>query len=252
MNPINNVQPQKVALSIKRYSSLSITAKSILATGVLASVIGSFVYFASTSSPWISHQSRDFVEEAQKAERQNAFTALGAIVIPSIPEADIFAAANSMGLSKESRDALLVSLKEHDLSPAPNASASPDMPNQDKVVPSNVASGSAKIKTEATVDPMLAKKTSSVRLAWITLWDTDAEDGDVVRIDSQGYHRTVTLTKQPVTIAIPVPKEGTINVTGVRDGEGGGITVGLASGESRAVFPIMSVGQTLGLRVKVR
>ena len=87
-------------------------------------------------------------------------------------------------------------------------------------------------------------------LAWITLWDTDAEDGDVVRIDSGGYSRTITLSKQPVTIAVPVPHDSVISVTGIRDGEGGGITVGLASGASRAVFPIMSVGQTLGLRAQ--
>ena len=55
----------------------------------------------------------------------------------------------------------------------------------------------------------------------------------------------------PVTFAIPIPVSGNINITGIQDGEGGGITVGLASGESKTVFPIMSVGQVLGLRVKV-
>jgi hypothetical protein len=90
-----------------------------------------------------------------------------------------------------------------------------------------------------------------VRLAWISLWDTDVEDGDTVRIDSYCYSRTVVLKKQPVTFAIPVPESGVINVTGVSDGDGGGITVGLASGPSRAIFPIMSPGQLLGLRIKV-
>ncbi len=88
------------------------------------------------------------------------------------------------------------------------------------------------------------------RLAWVTLWDTDAEDGDVVRIESNGLSRTITLSKQPLTIAVPVPADSVIKVIGVRDGEGGGITVGFASGAARAVFPIMSVGQTLGLRVR--
>jgi hypothetical protein len=59
----------------------------------------------------------------------------------------------------------------------------------------------------------------------------------------------VTLTKQPVRFAVPVPRDGVIKITGIRDGEGGGITVGLASGTSQAVFPIMSVGQTLDLKV---
>jgi hypothetical protein len=95
----------------------------------------------------------------------------------------------------------------------------------------------------------LAEALEPLRLAWVTLWDTDAEDGDVVRLDSEGYSRTVTLAKKPVTFAVPVPRDGIIKVTGIRDGEGGGITVGLASGASQAVFPIMSEGQTLGLKV---
>ncbi len=67
----------------------------------------------------------------------------------------------------------------------------------------------------------------------------------VIRIDSQGYSRTVALAKAPITLAIPVPTNGIVNITGVRDGEGGGVTVGLASGASKAVFPIMSVGQSV-------
>lgn len=90
-----------------------------------------------------------------------------------------------------------------------------------------------------------------MRLAWITLWDTDAQDGDAVRIDSQGYSRTVTLTNAPVTFAIPVPASGAVQISGIRDGEGGGITVGLASGPASILLPIMSVGQVLPLKVKV-
>jgi hypothetical protein len=96
-----------------------------------------------------------------------------------------------------------------------------------------------------------ANSNHRLRLAWLTLWDTDVEDKDVVRIDSQGYSRTVTLTKEPLTFAIPVPADGVVKVTGIRDGDGGGITVGLASGASKAVFPVMSIGQVLGLRVRV-
>jgi hypothetical protein len=95
-----------------------------------------------------------------------------------------------------------------------------------------------------------AAQVPRLQLAWLTVWDTDAEDGDAVRIDSGGYSRTITLTKAPVTFAVPVPGDSILRVTGIRDGEGGGITVGLASGGSRAIFPIMSVGQALGLNVK--
>jgi hypothetical protein len=106
----------------------------------------------------------------------------------------------------------------------------------------------------ATPSPMPSKNAAPanrLRLAWVTLWDTDVEDGDVVRIDSQGYSRTVVLKKLPTTFAVPVPADGVIHVTGIRDGDGGGITVGLASGASKAVFPVMSEGQVLGLRVTV-
>jgi hypothetical protein len=89
-----------------------------------------------------------------------------------------------------------------------------------------------------------------VRLVWVTLWDTDVEDGDIVRLDSQGYSRTVRLSKKGDTFAVPVPVDGVIKVTGISDGDGGGITVGVASGSERAIFPIMSEGQQLGLKVR--
>lgn len=87
----------------------------------------------------------------------------------------------------------------------------------------------------------------AIRFAWVTLWDSDVEDGDAVRIQSAGYLRTIVLTRQGITFAIPVPADGKITLTGVQDGDGGGITVGLGSGG----VPIMSVGQTLTLNVKV-
>jgi hypothetical protein len=93
--------------------------------------------------------------------------------------------------------------------------------------------------------------TQPLRLAWITLWDTDVEDGDVVRLDSEGYSRTIRLTKRGNTFAVPIPANGIITVTGIRDGDGGGITVGLASGSVKAIFPIMSTGQSLGLNVTI-
>jgi hypothetical protein len=86
----------------------------------------------------------------------------------------------------------------------------------------------------------------------ITLWDTDVEDGDVVRVDSEGYSRTLVLTRRGTTIAVPLSANGAIRVTGINDGDGGGITVGLASGAAKVVFPIMSVGQTLQLAATVR
>ena len=87
------------------------------------------------------------------------------------------------------------------------------------------------------------------RLAWIRVWDSEVEDGDVVRIESAGYSRTVTLTKRGITLAVPVSATGIVTLTGIHDGDGGGITVGLSSGQSSALLPIMSTGQTLRIAV---
>ncbi len=90
-----------------------------------------------------------------------------------------------------------------------------------------------------------------IKLVWLTLWDTDNEDGDAVTVQSAGYARTITLTKQAITLAIPVLRDTPIKIKGVRDGEGGGITVGVASGSALASFPIMSTGQVLALRARL-
>jgi hypothetical protein len=143
--------------------------------------------------------------------RRVQFAALGALELNAVAPADTEAALDTMPLPAASREALQRALA----SPLPAAGSPP------------------------------------VRLAWVSLWDTNAEDGDVVRIESQGYARTVRLTKAPQRIAIPVPPSGVVNVVGVKDGEGGGITVGLASGGRQAIFPIMSEGQVLGLKVRL-
>jgi hypothetical protein len=237
MNPTRNVQPMKTVAPEKRYSSFSVTIKSLLATGIFIGVIGASGYLAFGSGLLAGIKTGDVVAETQKAERQNAYAALSNLSLTLVPDANITSAVEGMGLPLDSKEALLARLK--------GLPSSPTSASQVTSASENVA------LVTAEPSPSTAQ-TSPQRLAWITLWDTDTEDGDVVRIDSQGYSRTITLTRQPVTFAIPVPRNGTLSVTGVRDGEGGGITVGLASGESHAVFPIMSVGQMLGLKVRVR
>jgi len=99
--------------------------------------------------------------------------------------------------------------------------------------------------------PRAAADERPVRLAWITLWDTHAQDGDMVRVDSSGFSTTVTLSNTPITFAVPVPEQGVVNLTGIRDG-GGGITIGAMSGGQRVALPVMSVGQVLGVPVVAR
>jgi hypothetical protein len=204
-------------------SPLSTIARSLLATGVLLGVIVFGV--CSTGEyrlPFARHG--DELSQRQIDDRIAAFNALAPIHLARVPEKDIPAAIESMQLSAAAKQML-----EADLADQPHADNIP----------------------EASRQSIKPSRDNRLSLVWVSLWDTDAEDGDVVRIDSQGYSRTVLLKKTPMTFAIPVPADGIIKVTGIKDGEGGGITVGLASGTSKAVFPVMSEGQVLGLKVRL-
>ena len=177
----------------------------------------------------------DHVSDAERQQRLQTFVSLGPVALRAVEPTNINMAIDTMGLTPEGKRGLLVDLQI----PAP-----PQSPAQQTLSATKESVESAEAK------PLVTRK-DSLRLAWITLWDTDVEDGDVVRIDCEGYSRTVTLTKRGNTFAVPVPPSGIITVTGIKDGDGGGITVGLASGTAKAVFPIMSIGQTLGLTVKI-
>jgi hypothetical protein len=203
----------------------------ILLISLLASlfVVGGVAvtrHFSSDGAFWPLHPAGDAVTQSDAEARAAQFAAQAPLPLTLVPESDELAALDGMGLDPRDRDALAAGLNRTTALAQSTGGAQP----ADAVQPAN-------------------PQRAGTRLAWITLWDTDAEDGDVVRLDSAGYSRTVTLTKKAVVFAVPVPQDGVIKVTGVRDGEGGGITVGLASGAQQAVFPIMSVGQTLGLKV---
>ncbi|MEM6973456.1 MAG: hypothetical protein AAF577_11680 [Pseudomonadota bacterium] len=88
-----------------------------------------------------------------------------------------------------------------------------------------------------------------IRLAWLTLWDTHAEDGDILRFESDASLPVEVLAlNAPTTLAIPYPASGVVKVTGVVDG-GGGITIGLKSGATTITWPTMQPGDTLNLPV---
>jgi hypothetical protein len=89
---------------------------------------------------------------------------------------------------------------------------------------------------------------SQLRLVELTLWDSQAPDGDVVRVVSAGYSRDVVLHKQPVVLAVPVQGSMPIQIVGVRDG-GGGITLGVQGLQSPVMAPIISEGQTITLPI---
>jgi len=220
--------PEPPAAGGRRYSGLAVLGQSALAATALALLLAAGIRFSSGTLVALPPNTGDQITQQEAAARQTAFAAQSSLDLSLVRDAEVPKAVANMGLQPREQSALLQRLGV----PAPAAAAAP----------------AATPTPAATAKP--SAQPAGMALAWITLWDTDAEDGDVVRIDSGGYSRTITLSKQPVTIAVPVPHDSVISVTGIRDGEGGGITVGLASGASRAVFPIMSVGQTLGLRAQ--
>ncbi len=211
--------------SARQHPTASIVVRSLLASATVVGIIAASLHFGSGGAWWPLRGSGDAVSETDIKLRAAQFATLSPLHLSLVTPAESTAALDGMQLAPPARAALTESL-ESSTTPA-TAAPSP-------------ASSAA---------PTPSPKLEPLRLAWVTLWDTDVEDGDVVRLDSEGYSRTVTLAKKPVTFAVPVPRDGIVKVTGIRDGEGGGITVGLASGASQAVFPIMSEGQTLGLKV---
>jgi hypothetical protein len=246
MNPREPTQSAAKTSARRSYTGSSVILKSLIASLLAVGAIAVSLHFFSGGAFWPIHKSGDVIEQSDADARAAQFASLTPLALALVPPSDEAAALEGMGLGPQQKSALLASLHPPE-APAPAANSTPAA---DPAKPADSANPADSARPAPDQTPA-AKATSpkTRRLAWVTLWDTDAEDGDVVRLDSQGYSRTITLTKQPVTFAVPVPADGLIQVTGIRDGEGGGITVGLASGASKAVFPIMSVGQTLGLKV---
>ena len=92
-------------------------------------------------------------------------------------------------------------------------------------------------------------KKAPLRLVNISVWDTHAEDGDVIAIASAGYQRELVLTKVAQTLAVPVDASAVVRITGVHDG-GGGITLGVRGSSQPLLMSIMSEGQTIILPVR--
>ena len=88
-----------------------------------------------------------------------------------------------------------------------------------------------------------------VRLVRLSVFDSDVEDGDVAEIRSAGFRQVVPLTRAPIVLAVPVGPDNTIEIAGLVDGGGGGVTVGLVLLNGPLPLPPLSVGQVLRLPI---
>jgi hypothetical protein len=184
----------------------------------------------------------DRVTEQDRTQRAAAFAQMKPLALSRVSDSDWNAALDSMKLSPGDRAMLLKDVvvpgAAELAAPAAAAAATP------QPAPQSIA---ATPMRRAAPSPAAAAPKKAV-LVWLTLWDTHAQDGDIVLVQSGGYQQEVTLLNKPVRVAVPVPPSGVINIVGVHDG-GGGITIGAMSGDAPVALPIMSEGQTMGVPV---
>ena len=255
--------PLEKAEQPKMQMSRRVAIRSIVAAAMVVGGAAGFVRFAGSSGLWPPTHGDD-VSDAERQRRIDAFAGLGAMPLSIVADDDRARAVQSMNLPPSMRESLLGAVSGQALASNEDAGAV----TASAAVATSSTARARTARTQRVGEPAPSKSSNSndpnnraamqsfaqrqklARLAWITLWDSDIEDGDAVRVECGGYARTVTLTKRGITFAVPVPPDGQIRLVGVRDGDGGGITVGLASGSAKVVLPIMSVGEVLNLNVR--
>ena len=84
-----------------------------------------------------------------------------------------------------------------------------------------------------------------LRLAWVTLSDIQAEDGDWVRFMAGGFRQDVRLLHKAYTIAVPYLPGMPVTVMGLVDGGGGDITVAVYVNSARVSLRPLKKGETL-------
>jgi hypothetical protein len=83
------------------------------------------------------------------------------------------------------------------------------------------------------------------RVGWLTVLDSDAEDGDWVTVSSAGFSQQVRLYHAPTTIAVPYAPGVPVTVTGMVDGDGKSITVAVRVGTNSFVLAPMQPGTSV-------
>jgi hypothetical protein len=84
-----------------------------------------------------------------------------------------------------------------------------------------------------------------LRLAWITVADSFAEDGDWIRLEAAGFHQDIRLLNKPYEIAVPYLPGSMVTVTGLVDGIDGDITVAVHVGGATVSLKPLKQGEEL-------
>jgi hypothetical protein len=90
-----------------------------------------------------------------------------------------------------------------------------------------------------------AVSSNHLRLAWITVSDSVAEDGDWIRLEAAGFRQDIRLLNKPYEIAVPYVPGSMATVTGLVDGVDGDITVAVYVGSATVSLKPLTQGEVL-------
>ena len=128
-----------------------------------------------------------------------------------------------------------------------------DLPLVNVENPEERAKAKAALPMSAEEAEEMIKQAQSgqIRLVWVVVWDNHDEDGDSVQISSGGVTTpTIVLAHAKRTVVMPVTPGESIQIIGVRDGGGGGITTGIVTSSGPISVPPLTPGQVVNLRVR--
>jgi hypothetical protein len=88
-----------------------------------------------------------------------------------------------------------------------------------------------------------------LRVGALFLWDTLDQDADAVRVSGAGYGQEIVITHERKMIYVPYVPGSSVTITPIRDGGGGGVTLGVSTTLGPVPLPHLVVGQSLEIPV---
>jgi hypothetical protein len=88
-----------------------------------------------------------------------------------------------------------------------------------------------------------ALREGRLRIAAVTLWDSFDQDADIVEITAGGFSQHLTITHVEKTYFVPVVPGGTVRIAAIKDGGGGGVTLGVRTLLGKLPLPPLAPGQ---------